>query len=58
MSEMVELIGAGRPVQPVAPLEAQQVADLVRMVFGGEEGFAGGGVWFRGNRDGRYIVRK
>ena len=42
----------------VVPFEVRPAADLERMEFEEEEGFAGDEEWFRGNMGGLYIVRR
>jgi len=56
VSEMAVRTGVGHRVEQVAPFEVRPVADLERMGFEEEEGFAEDEGWSRGNMGGLYIV--
>ena len=56
VNEMAVPSEVGHRVRQVAPWAVRPVADLEKMGFVEEEGFAGDEGWFRGNMGGLYIV--
>jgi hypothetical protein len=58
VNEMAEPSGVEHRVRQVAPLVVRPVADLERMGFVEEEGFAGDEGWFHGNMGDLCIVPK
>jgi len=56
VNEMAGPSVVGHRVRQVAPFVVRPVADLARMGFVEEEGFAGDEGWFRGNMGGLYIA--
>jgi len=58
VSEMAVRTEVGHRVEQVVPSGERPVADLGRMGFEEEEGFAGDEGWSRGNMGGLYIVPK